>query len=152
MVKRSLRRWSAVALGMALAGSLSGCVERRYTIRSDPPGALVVVNNEEIGRAPVSRSIVYYGDRDVTLTLDGYQTLHTVQPIKAPWYDNILTEFFTENLLPWTLRDERDFTYKMTPVTVPATNDLMVRGETLRVQAQSPPPPRQSGWRGFFGF
>jgi len=149
---RSLKRWSAIALGLVLTGGLTGCVERRYTIRSDPPGALVVVNNEEIGRAPVSRSIVYYGDRDVTLTLDGYQTMHVVQPIKAPWYDNLLTEFFTENVIPWTLRDERDYTYKLNPATIPATGDLMARGENLRVQGQSPPPPRRGGLLGFFGF
>ncbi len=152
MVRRSLKRLSATALGIALAGSLAGCVERRYTVRTDPPGALVVVNNEEVGRAPVSRSIVYYGDRDVTLTLDGYQTMRVVQPIKAPWYDNILTEFVTENMIPWTLRDERDFTYKLVPESVPTTGDLMARGENLRVQGQSPPPPRRGGLLGFFGF
>ena len=55
---------------MALAST--GCVERRYTIRSNPPGALVYVNGEEIGTTPVSRSFTYYGDRDITLIQDGF--------------------------------------------------------------------------------
>ncbi len=84
--------------------------------------------------------------------LDGYQTQRLIQPIKAPWYDNLLTEAVTENVLPWTLRDERDYTYKMIPTTVPATTDVLARGENLRVQAQSPPPPRRGGILGFFGF
>jgi hypothetical protein len=137
---------------LAVAAGLTGCVERRYTIRSNPPGALVVVNNEEIGRTPVSRSFTYYGDRDITLMLDGYQTQRVIQPIDAPWYDNLVTEFFAENLVPVTLRDERDFTYQMVPAAVPPTNDLLSRGEALRTQAQAAPPPRRGGILGFFGF
>ena len=57
----------ALLIGLATGlGSLSGCVERRYTIRTDPPGALVIVNGEEIGPTPVSRSFIYYGDRKIT--------------------------------------------------------------------------------------
>src|SRR4051812_38674164 len=91
------RRW---VLGSAGAGlpCLTGCVERRYTIRTNPPGALVVVNDEEIGASPVSASFTYYGDRKIELMHDGYMTQKVIQPIKAPWYDNYLTEFFTENL------------------------------------------------------
>ncbi len=51
-----------------------------------------------------------------------------IQPLNARWYDNLLTEFFTENLIPYTFRDEREFTYKMSPATVPMTNDLLNRG------------------------
>ncbi len=50
------KRWSTVVASATLALILTGCVERRYTIRSDPPGALVVVNGEEIGRAGVART------------------------------------------------------------------------------------------------
>jgi hypothetical protein len=153
MVSRNgLGRWGLAALGAAVVLGQAGCVERRYTIRSDPPGALVVVNNEEIGHAPVSRSFTYYGDRDIVLMLDGYQTQRVTQKINAAWYDNLLTEFFTENLVPFTLRDEREFTYKMSPVTVPTTSDLIARGDALRAQARTAPPPRRGGILGFFGF
>lgn len=153
MVRRhGLGRWVAAALGLAIVSGLSGCVERRYTIRSEPPGALVVVNNEEIGRTPVSRNYTYYGDRDITLMLDGYQTQRVIQPMKAPWYDNYLTEFFSECVVPVTIRDERDFTYKMQPATVPKYEELLNRGEGLRSQAQTIPPPRRGGILGFFGF
>ena len=65
-------RVQALILLIAGIGVLSGCVERRYTIRSDPPGATVVVNGEEIGPSPASKSFVYYGDRKITMILDGY--------------------------------------------------------------------------------
>lgn len=155
MVKDRGRRttWAlTAALAAGLLPALTGCVERRYTIRTNPPGALVVVNGEEVGRAPVSRNFTYYGDRDISLMLDGYETKRLNQPVNAPWYDNLLTEFFAENVVPFTVRDEREFDYQMAPATVPATNDLLVRGEALRAQAQTQPPPRRGGILGFFGF
>lgn len=150
--RRLARRWVLVGGAATIGLGLCGCVERRYTIRTNPPGALVVVNNEEIGRTPVSRSFTYYGDRDVTLMMDGFQTQRVIQPIKDPWYDNVLTEFFTENLIPFTVRDERSYDFQMVPATIPATNDLMNRADLMRAQAQAPPPPRRGGILGFFGF
>lgn len=150
--RKGLRTWGSVALGVAILSNLAGCVERRYTIRTEPPGALVVVNNEEIGRTPVSRSFVFYGDRDITLMLDGYQTQRVIQPVNAPWYDNLFTEFFSENVLPFTVRDERDFKFSMVPATVPAINDLQARGAALRAQGATQPAPRRGGVLGFFGF
>ena len=146
------KTWRSAALGAVIVLAQAGCVERRYTIRTEPPGALVVVNNEEIGRTPVSRSFIFYGDRDVTLMLDGYQTQRVIQPVNAPWYDNMVTEFFTENIVPFTIRDERDFNYRMVAATVPPTNDLRARGDALRAQAGTHPPPRRGGILGFFGF
>jgi hypothetical protein len=144
---------------MALAvwiGSLAGCVKRRYTIRTNPPGALAIVNGEEIGPTPVSRSFIYYGDREITLMLDGYQTQTIIQPVNAPWWDNYVTEFFSENLVPYTFRDERDFTYQMCPATIPDKNDLLARAESLRAVGAAPPPPRARwlreiirGWLGY---
>ena len=153
MVSRlDLTRWCSTLTGFAVAFALTGCVERRYTIRTDPPGALVIVNNEEIGRTPVSKSFNFYGDRDITLMKDGFQTQRLIQPIKAPWYDNVITEFFSENVVPVTIRDERDFTYKLAPATLTPINELTARGQSLRNQAKSIPAPRRGGILGFFGF
>ena len=92
-------RGPAALLFLAGVSLLAGCVERRYTIRSDPPGATVIVNGEEIGPTPASKSFVYYGQREITLILDGYATKTVIQPINAPWWDNYFTEFFTENIV-----------------------------------------------------
>ncbi|GAC1475832.1 MAG: hypothetical protein NVSMB9_29060 [Isosphaeraceae bacterium] len=150
--RANLKIAGRASVGLLFTLILSGCVERRYTIRTEPPGALVIVNNEEIGRTPVSRSFTFYGNRDITLMLDGFQTQRIIQPIKAPWYDNYLTEFFTENVVPVTLRDERDFTYRMIPASVPKVDELRTRAENLRLQARSIPAPRRGGILGFFGF
>jgi hypothetical protein len=149
---RKLQRRTALALLFGMVISQAGCVERRYTIRTDPPGALAIVNGEEIGQTPVSRSFVYHGDREITLMRDGYQTQTIIQPMKAPWWDNYLTEFFTENFLPYTLRDEHDYTYKLVPSTIPDRDNLMSRGQTLRSEAQTVPKPRRGGILGWLGF
>jgi hypothetical protein len=130
----------------------AGCVERRYTIRTNPPNAQVWVNGEELGPAPQSRSFNYYGPREIVLIADNHQTQRILQPVDAPWYDNLFTEFFTENLLPFTIRDEREFYYEMAPATNPPTGDLVQRAENLRSQAQQPPPERRRGFLGWLGF
>lgn len=145
-------QWAALAAAIVASIGSTGCVERRYTIRTEPPGALVVVNNEEIGTTPVSKSYVFYGDRDITVIADGYQTQRIIQPIDAPWWDNQFTEFFTENLIPATLRDEREFQYKLEPAVNPSEGELVGRAEELRSRAQATPPPRRGGFLGFFGF
>ena len=131
---------------------LSGCVERRYTIRTDPPGATVVVNGEEIGPSPASKSFVYYGDRKITLVLDGYETKTLIQPINAPWWDNYLTEFFTENVVPVSMRDEREYKYKLEAAQSPPQGELRDRAEGLRSEARVLPKPRRGGILGWLGF
>jgi hypothetical protein len=131
---------------------LTGCVERRYTIRSEPPGATVIVNGEEIGPTPASKSFYFYGNREITLMLDGYETRTIIQPIDAPWWDNLVTEFFSENLVPVSLRDEREFKYQLVPAVSPPLGELRNRAESLRSEAQTLPKPRRGGILGFFGF
>jgi hypothetical protein len=138
--------------GLALCACACGCVERRYTIRTDPPGALVYVNGEEVGASPVSKSFTYYGEREVTLVADGHQTARFVQPVNPPWWDNLFTEFFSENLVPFTLRDEREFSYKMLPAVNPPQTDVRQRAETLRGIGRQTPEPQRQGFFGFLGF
>ncbi len=136
---------------MLVTISLTGCVERRYTIRTDPPGALVIANGEPIGTTPVSKSFTFYGDRTFRIIKEGYETKDVIEKFKAPWYDNIVTEFFTENLNPYTFRDEVEFNYKLSPARPADTGDLTIRAEATRAQGQQPPVKRATGLRGFLG-
>jgi hypothetical protein len=145
-------RWlSLVALG-ALGLAMTGCVERRYTIRTDPPGALVIANGEVIGTTPVSKSFTYYGDRTFRIIKEGYETKELIQPINAPVFDNLLTEFFTENLIPYTFRDEVEFNYKLDPAKLAEPNDVLRRAEVTKAEGQQGPRERRKGFLGFLGF
>ena len=57
------------------------------TVRSNPPGALVYVDDYQIGTTPVSTDFVYYGTRKIRLIKDGYDTLTVQQPFPVPWYE-----------------------------------------------------------------
>src|SRR4029079_18007215 len=55
-------------LGVAVcAALLTGCVDRKYIITTNPPGAVVYVNNVQLGASPVDNHFVYYGDYEFLL-------------------------------------------------------------------------------------
>jgi hypothetical protein len=120
------------ALVAALLPALTGCVQRRLSIRSNPPGALVYVDDYEIGRTPCSTQFTYYGKRKFRLVLDGYETLTTEQRIWFPWYQVVGVDFIAENLVPWEIRDERDLVFNMQPLQNVPTEQLLENAERLR--------------------
>ena len=127
-----------------------GCVQRRMTVRSNPPGALVYVDDYQIGTTPVSTDFVYYGTRKIRLIKDGYDTLTVQQPFPVPWYEIFPLDFVTENLWPWEIRDERVVDLAMVPAgTIPAET-VVSRAELARRSAGSGPPVPVGGalWLG----
>lgn len=73
---------------VAMAGLLlAGCVERRISITSEPAGALVHLNDQEVGRTPLTVPFTWYGTYDVRLEADGYQPLWTEAKAKQPLWD-----------------------------------------------------------------
>jgi hypothetical protein len=114
----------------------SGCVQRRITIRSNPPGALVYVDKYEIGKTPCSVGYIYYGTREIKLVKDGYETLTVMQWIPPTWYQIPPLDFVAENVVPAEIRDERTYTYQLVPTRMVPTNQLLGRAENLRRATQ----------------
>lgn len=131
-------RFVLVAVALMLAAS-SGCVSRRLTIRSDPPGALVEVDGERIGVTPVSMDFTYYGTREFSLAMPGYETLTVQQPIPTPWYQVFPIDFISDNLLPFHVTDRHDFTYRLQPRRAPLDEEhsLSNRARNFRSQAEA---------------
>ena len=50
----------------------TGCVRRRLNVRTNPPGALVYVDNQQIGTTPCSVDFIYYGTREIRLVKPGF--------------------------------------------------------------------------------
>ncbi len=67
---------------------LPGCVERRIEITSEPSGALVWVNDQQVGRTPTQASFLYHGCYDIRLELDGYEPLRTEAEAVPPIYEH----------------------------------------------------------------
>jgi hypothetical protein len=116
-----------------------GCVRRRLNVRSNPPGALVYVDNQQIGTTPCSVDFTYYGTREIRLVKPGYEMLTVNQPIPAPWYQVPPLDFFSENLVPSKIRDNRTVTYDMAPQLIVPTEQLLDRASQLRRDTQQFP-------------
>ncbi|MCC6124320.1 MAG: PEGA domain-containing protein [Pirellulales bacterium] len=122
----------AVLAAIALVLGTSGCVQRRMMIRSNPSGALVYVDDYEIGTTPVSANFTYYGTRKIRLVKDGCETLTVMQDIRPPWYEIVPLDFVSENLVPGTIADRRTLDFQLRPQMVVPTDQLQARAEELR--------------------
>jgi len=132
-------------LAVTVALACVGCVDRILTIQSSPPGALVYLNDQEVGRTPLTRRFLWYGTYDVQVRREGYQTLRTQSPVIAPWWQWIPFDFFAE-LMPARLPDHHTVSYKLTPLSqVQVDPEAMVqRGERLRERLDSSRIPKHA--------
>jgi hypothetical protein len=123
-----------VALGLGLM--LTGCGDpaREITITSDPPGALVIVSDIEKGRTPVTFPFTWYGDYDIIVRMDGYETLKTHRNIIPRWCDVPPIDLFGR-LLP---ADKRFLHFELTERKEPSVEELIQRAEHLKQRNLEP--------------
>lgn len=123
--------------GLMVAACLTaGCVERRMTVRTNPPGAVVYVDREEIGVSPASYHFTYYGTSEFRVVKDGYQTKTVTHKIKKPVYQWFGVELLAE-LAPFHIEDWRELTIQLERPEVVASDELMQRAGALRRDAQA---------------
>lgn len=130
-------RGTRFLLLLLLVATACGCVRRRMTIRSNPPGAVVFVDERRVGVTPVSTSFTYYGTRQVQLVKDGYETVTEKHKFTTPWYQFPVVDFFAENLWPSELRDERVLDFNLPPQQSVPPTQVVERAEQLRGEAQA---------------
>jgi len=114
----------------------AGCVDRRLTINTEPQGAMVILNDQEIGTSPVTVPFNWYGDYWVRLRKDGYETLNTHRELKAPLHDHPPLDFITEILYPGQIVDAYEWTFELAPQNYPTREELIENGESLRSQLE----------------
>src|SRR6476619_8625211 len=122
----------AALMVMAYALPADATVRRRLNVNSNPPGALVYVDNQQIGTTPCSVDFIYYGTREIRLIKPGFETLTINQPIPTPWYEYIPLDFVSENLIAMKIRDNRTLTYNLSPQLMVPTPELINRADQLR--------------------
>ncbi|MGA1393137.1 MAG: PEGA domain-containing protein, partial [Phycisphaerales bacterium] len=81
------RHFSSLVSAIVILAMGGGCVRRTVEITSEPSGALVLLNDREIGRTPVTAEILYYGTYDVQIRLDGHEPINGAAEAKAPAWD-----------------------------------------------------------------
>jgi hypothetical protein len=113
-----------------------GCAQRQLTINSDPSGAIVYLNGEEIGRTPVKYDFLFYSNYDVIIRKEGYETLKTERNLKAPLSAippfDLLGELFGT-------KDRREWSFTLAPANPQAVDPatLLTRARLLEGQLQS---------------
>ncbi|HEY2584319.1 MAG TPA: PEGA domain-containing protein [Tepidisphaeraceae bacterium] len=133
-----MRRVLAGMLSLLLFLDLGGCVERTLTVQTTPPGALVTMNDQEIGRAPVARPFLWYGYFDVQVRKEGYQTLQTTTPVIAPWWQWIPFDLVAE-ILPFKFEDPHTVSYTLAPQSHAQVDpgSIIDRGQALQELLES---------------
>jgi len=132
--KHNLSAFTAVSLIVTLF--LVGCVERKLTINTEPQGAIVTLNDEEIGESPVTVSFEWYGDYDVRISKEGFETLKTHRKLKRPWYDKFPFDFFAQTIIPKRIVDSYEWTFELAPQEYPTREELIQDAEELKEQMQ----------------
>ncbi|MCC7390460.1 MAG: PEGA domain-containing protein [Phycisphaerales bacterium] len=141
----------ALAL-LALPLGLGGCVERRIEITSEPSGALVWLNDQQIGRTPTEAGFTYHGVYDLRLELEGYEPLRTEATARPPLYEHAPLDLFAE-ALPARIDNIQRWHFVLEPSlesTLPKEQleaDLLSRAAGMRgeLEATAPAEPDQPG-------
>jgi hypothetical protein len=119
MQSYNLGRMRRALISLALLGALlvgdTACVERLLQVRSDPPGAKVFVNGDEVGTTPLDHAFTFYGTVEVMLRAKGCMSYRELKPLYPPWYEIFPIDFFSEILLPIHLTDVHTVEVSMTP-------------------------------------
>ena len=125
---------SQMVISLIAAVILGGCVERKLTINTEPQGALVILNDEEIGESPVTVNFNWYGDYWVRIRKEGYETLNTHRDLKGPWYDDFPFDFFTQIISPKRIVDSYEWTFELSPQKQSTREELIQNAEKLKGQ------------------
>lgn len=126
--------WLRAVVCAFVCGLMNGCVQRELTVQSNPSGAIVLLNDREMGRTPFTHSFLWYGTYDVVLRKDGYQTMKTSADVNAPFWQWVPLDAVT-NFLP--LRDEHVIRFDLKPEPPLDVTALIARGQILQQQLQS---------------
>lgn len=111
---------------------MTGCIDRRISITSEPPGALVYLNDIEVGRTPLQTRFLWYGEYEVRLLLEGYEPLTTSARAETPLHE-IPPLDLPAAALPITTRIHWHFELEPALPDTPETRqDLLQRARDLR--------------------
>ncbi len=134
MAQRSLLARLILCLVAGLA--VGGCVKRELTINTEPQGALVVLNDEEIGESPTTVNFDWYGDYNVRISMEGYETLKTHRELKGPWYDGFPFDFFAQIVNPNRVVDSYEWTFELSPKRQISRQELIQNAQKAKERLQ----------------
>ena len=133
-----MRNAILLAGSLACALAVAGCysqVQRTITIESDPPGALCWLNDNEVGRTPLTVPFTWYGTYGVRLELPGYEPLLTKAKVSAPPYEWIPLDLAFETVVPGVHYDTHAYKFIMKKAEPTDPDALRRRADGFRERA-----------------
>ena len=130
------KRFFAMMTVVLAVTVLTGCVERRLTVVTEPSEAIVWLNDEEIGTTPVTVSFNWYGDYYVRIEKPGYAILNTHRLLERPRHDKFPMDFFAEVLWPKTIEDNYTWSFELQPYQAADPDELIEAAAKMRQQAK----------------
>lgn len=118
---------SAALLTVALL-LLPACAERRIRVTSEPPGARVWLNDEDIGRTPTEARFTFYGHYDLRLELEGHEPYHARHTARAPLHEYPGPDLVAA-AIPANIRHLVEWHIEMSP-----TPESALEPETVRLE------------------
>jgi len=131
------RIWCVVAVVSVLACA-GGCVRRTLRITTEPTNALVFLNDQEVGRSELTTDFLWYGDYDVVIRKEGYETLTTHWDVKPPWYQRMPIDFVAEVLWPAWIHDVHTEHFILQAAEPANPQELIERALSTRAEALNP--------------
>jgi hypothetical protein len=114
----------------------AGCVERKLTINTNPAGAQVFLNDEEIGVSPVTTSFRWYGDYNITIRKQDCETLQARRKLESPWFDYFPFDFVMQVLYPGRIVDSYEWSFDLKPQKDISRQELIKTAEQVKGQAE----------------
>ncbi len=126
----------------------AGCVTRTIIVKTNPPNALVYIDNKLAGESPATIPFIYYGTRKIVIEKrDGegrltHERTTVFEKIKAPVYEVFPLDFFSELLWPRELKDDHVLNYdlvKLEPLSRKEQQEMVIKNaEELRQRIYAP--------------
>lgn len=113
---------------LALPLLLAGCIERTVSIESEPAGAAVYFDHQQVGQTPLSLRYAHYGSHSLMLIKHGYQPYRGRLVLDEKGWAVFPLDVVTEALLPLTIHDQRRIS--VTLPRAPAAGETAVKKET----------------------
>ena len=117
----------------------TGCVRRTLRISSTPPGALVWVNHQEVGRTPLEIDFTYYGHYDVQLSHDEHEPMLTDAEANPPVWDVIGLDLLFE-VAPFQSQSVVEWHFDLEPRS-DDLDALVTRARELRTRSDQDDEP-----------
>jgi len=134
------RRWLFAALAASALLSV-GCVDRRFVVTSNVPGAAIEVDGDPIGPTPADASYVYTGKREFRATAPGYEPLNQLVTFEPKWWDYPGLDLFAEVIWPFRIEDVRRVHLELQPAVPRSAEEIIAGAESLKARGLALPPP-----------